>query len=158
LFGRLYARRGDYEITRFRTQKTGALFAYLAFYSKRSHPREELTELFWPDDDPVARSNSFRVALTSLRRQLEPPEVTPGSVLIADRSSVALQSSFCVTDVSEFEAALKAEHQAGTEESIPALITAMELYRGELLPGYTDWWIEGERQRLADAYLGALRR
>src|SRR5438105_4866487 len=108
LFGRLYARRDNLEITRFRTQKTGSLFAYLAFYSKRSHPREELTELFWPDDDPVARSNSFRVALTSLRRQLEPSEVTQGTVLIADRASVALHSSLCLTDVAEFEAALKA--------------------------------------------------
>src|SRR5690349_1764281 len=136
LFGRLYARRDNLEITRFRTQKTGSLFAYLAFYCKRSHPREELTELFWPDDDLEARSNSFRVALNSLRRQLEPSEGLAGTVLLADRASVALNTALCLTDVSEFEAALKAEHQAETEASIPALITAVELYQGELLPGY----------------------
>jgi hypothetical protein len=38
LFGGLRARRGDQVVTRFRTQKTGALLAYLAYYCQRTHP------------------------------------------------------------------------------------------------------------------------
>jgi predicted HTH domain antitoxin len=45
LFGRLRAARDDRVITRFRTQKTGALLAHLAYYRDRLHPREVLIEV-----------------------------------------------------------------------------------------------------------------
>ena len=54
------------------------LLAYLAYHSHRSHPREELIEFLWPESDPRAGSVSFRTALASLRRQLEPPDIPPG--------------------------------------------------------------------------------
>src|SRR5438046_2279417 len=39
---------GSHVATRFQNQKTGALLAYLAFYSQRAHPREVLVDLLWP--------------------------------------------------------------------------------------------------------------
>src|SRR6476661_8225889 len=58
-------------ITRFRSRQTGALLAYLAFYVQRSHPRELLMELIWPGEALEAARDRLRVALSSLRRQLE---------------------------------------------------------------------------------------
>jgi DNA-binding SARP family transcriptional activator len=72
LFGGLKAERDGVTITRFRTQKTAALFAYLALFLDRTHPREELTERFWPEGDAPTGRSSLRTALASLRRQLEP--------------------------------------------------------------------------------------
>src|SRR4051812_26497882 len=97
LLGSLSAKREDRTITRFRTQKTGTLLAYLAFYP-RQHTREALAGLFWPDyEDSVARQN-LNVALSSLRRQLEPPGVPAGSVIVADRFSVELNTTAVETD------------------------------------------------------------
>lgn len=47
LLGRLRVARADREITRFQTQKTGALLAYLAFFRDRPHPWEDLIQMLW---------------------------------------------------------------------------------------------------------------
>src|SRR5687767_6453324 len=106
-------------ITRFRSQQTGLLLAYLAINSHRSHPRSELVELLWPEGDPEAGSLNLRVALSSLRRQLEPPGVPPHSVLLADRSSIRLNPAAVSTDVAEFETALQAAGRHSPERSRP---------------------------------------
>src|SRR5260370_11060612 len=105
LLGWLPAAQGDRVVARFRSQRTGSLLAYLAYYGHRSHPREVLIELLWPERDLEAGRNSFRVAISSLRRQLEPPGLPPGTVLVADRSFVRLNPAACITDVAEFESA-----------------------------------------------------
>ncbi|HZO90449.1 MAG TPA: tetratricopeptide repeat protein [Chthonomonadaceae bacterium] len=159
LLGHLCARQGERAVTRFRTHKTGALLAYLAYFRERASSREALVELLWPEDDPDAGRNSLRVAINALRGPLEPPGTPSGAVIRADRLQVQLNPAACTTDVAEFVAALQAEARAEDEaERVRLLTTAVELYRGELLPDYGEAWIEPERQRLADAYLGALRR
>ena len=45
LLGGLRAEGGGRVITRFQTQKTGVLLAYLAYYLDRVHPREVLVGL-----------------------------------------------------------------------------------------------------------------
>src|SRR5687768_4897556 len=104
LLGGLRARRGGHVLERFRTHKTGALLAYLAFYRERAHARDALAELFWPEAD--AGRQSLRVALTYLRRQLEPPGTAEGSVLLAGRTAVQLSPEAATTDVVAFEEAL----------------------------------------------------
>src|SRR5213075_2892563 len=90
LFGGLRARQGERVINRFRTQKTGALLAYLAYFRGHSHSREVLIELFWPDASEDSARHSLSLALSSLRGQLEPPGAVAGSVIIADKLSVEL--------------------------------------------------------------------
>jgi predicted ATPase/DNA-binding SARP family transcriptional activator len=159
LLGGLWATQGDRVVSRFRTQKTAALLAYLAYFNHRSHPRAALIDLLWPECELDAGRNQLRMALTSLRHQLEPPGVPAGAVIIADRSSVRLNPSAYVTDVAQFEAALQAAQSAGspTEQS-RWLTEAIAQYRGELLPGGGEPWIVPERQRLAEAYLQALQQ
>src|SRR5690242_6019572 len=107
LLGGLSAERGERRITRFHTRKTASLFAYLAFYSARAHPREGLADRFWPECDADAGRANLRVALSWLRRQLEPPGIEPGSVLDADRTGARLNAAAISTDVAAFEAELK---------------------------------------------------
>jgi predicted ATPase/DNA-binding SARP family transcriptional activator len=157
LFGGLRVRQGDRTLTRFRTQKTASLLAYLAFHHDRKHPREVLAELIWPEHTPRSGRDSLNTALSSLRRQLEPPGVPAGTVLMTNRFSVQLNPAAVITDVAEFEAALQSEKQTTRQpEQTRHLLTAVELYRGELLPGFYDEWIELERTRLEEAYLNAL--
>ena len=79
LFGGLRARQDDRVIARFASQKSGALLAYLAYFQGRSHPREELAELLWPETPPEAGRHNLRQALLSIRRQLEPSGAAAGS-------------------------------------------------------------------------------
>jgi DNA-binding SARP family transcriptional activator len=157
LFGWLRAVQAERVVARFRTRKAGALLAYLAYYSHRSHPRELLIELLWPGCETAAGRANLRAELTSLRHQLEPPGVPPGAVILADRDAVQLNPAACVTDVALFEAALTAAERATSPaKRAELLLAAAELYRGELLPGRFEDWILPERQQLAEAFLRAL--
>src|SRR4051794_33323421 len=113
MLGWLRAIQGDRVIARFVTHKTGALLAYLAHHPQRSHPRESLVELLWPESSPGAGRNNLSKALTSLRHQLEPPGVPPGAVIRADRGTVQIGTAACSTDVAHFEAVLNAAQRAG---------------------------------------------
>ncbi len=157
LLGCFQATQGRQTISRFATAKTAALLAYLALFPRSVHPREELVDLFWPDSDLDAGRNSLKQALASLRRQLEPPGTPSGSVLITDRMSVRLNPVMATADVAEFEAALKsAEKTTDVHRRLSLLATALELYRGELLPGFYDEWALTERERLAELSVEAL--
>jgi predicted ATPase/class 3 adenylate cyclase len=157
MLGGLRAVQGDRVLTRFRTQKTGALLAYLAYHLDRSHPRDQLIECFWPDGGLPAGRNNLSRELSWLRDQLEPAALPAGSVIAADRTSVRLNPSVITTDVAAFEAALRAaERAANPAERRRSLVGAIEAYRGELLPGYFDGWILQEREWLAERYCQAL--
>src|SRR5689334_18948759 len=132
LLGRLRVEGLNRSIVRFRTHKTGLLLAYLAYHSARSHPREELMDLLWPESDTEAARTNLRVALSSLRRQLEPPGVLSGSVLVTDYANVGLRPAAIQTDASDFMSAIRSASAAhDPSERIRSLSLAIELYRGE---------------------------
>ena len=81
---------------------------------------------------------SLRTALSSLRRQLEPPGVPPGSVLVADRSQVRLNPAAAVTDTGEFEAALRsAARLTQPADRAPLLSRAVESTTPRCFPGFS---------------------
>jgi predicted ATPase/DNA-binding SARP family transcriptional activator/Tfp pilus assembly protein PilF len=154
LLGWLRVIQGGRVVARFRSTRAGALLAYLAYHRLRSHPREALIELLWPECEPSAGRDRLRVALSSLRRQLEPPGVPAGAVLLATHGVVQLNPDACITDVAELEATLEAAARASRiEERTRWLCRVAEIHRGELLPGYFEPWILAERERLMDACL-----
>src|SRR5579871_688576 len=140
-------------ITRFQTEKTGALLALLALFPHGYDSRERITGILWPEAPESDPGRNLRVALTSLRHQLEPVGVLKGSVLFADRNSVRLNREAVQTDVAEFEAALQQAQSAPDPVAQALHLTrALALYRGELLPGsYLDP-ILAARERLSNAY------
>jgi predicted ATPase/DNA-binding SARP family transcriptional activator len=159
LLGRLQVTGRDRVVSRFRRQKEGVLLAYLAYYSHRSHPRDGLIEMLCPERDLDAARRDLRVALTSLRRLLEPPGVPSGAVIRADRATVQMNPQAIATDAACFEAALKSACRApDATERACRLMDAVELYGGDLLPAYYEDWIFPERQRLLEAYLQALQQ
>jgi predicted ATPase/DNA-binding SARP family transcriptional activator len=158
LLGGIALNRPSEQITRFRSQKTAALLAYLALNAGQSHPRDRLVDLLWPDLDVDSGRNNLRVSLASLRRQLEPAGVPSGSVLVADRASVRLNPAAFESDAALFLAAVQDAGQAkdSTEEAT-LLERATHLYGGELLPGIYEPCIDLERERIHRIYLSALR-
>jgi DNA-binding SARP family transcriptional activator len=157
LLGELRATRGAWTVTRFRTQKTAALLAFLALRRGQARPREELVELLWPDAGPESGRNSLSQALSALRQQLEPPGVEAGSVLVTTRASVALAAEATETDADELEAALEAARRATGGARAAALQRALELHGDGLLPGHYQDWALQERERLRGRAVQAAR-
>ncbi len=156
MLGSLRVIQGDRVITRFQTQKTGALLAYLALHAGRSFPREFVAELLWPDGDPTAIRNRLNQAISSLRRQLHPPGSEPGYVLMADHSSLSVNVRTVETDVAEFALCVRKANES--EDPVPLLRQAVELYQGDLLDGYYEEWLMMDRVRYADMFFDSLSK
>lgn len=157
LLGGLRVIWDERSIVRFRTQKTAALLAFLAYHCDRAHPREALIEMLWPWANLDAGRQSLSQALYSLRHQLEPPGVPAGTVLVADRSNVQLNPQAMTTDLLEFEGALHAAERASDKAAKEReLEEAVRLYRGELLPGLYEPWIPAEQVRLSERFVSAV--
>ncbi|MGE5117918.1 MAG: ATP-binding protein [Betaproteobacteria bacterium] len=139
LLGGLRATRDATVLAHFPSRAVAMLLARLALEPRRRHAREELIERLWPGVDVEVGRNRLRQALSTLRRLLEPPGDVPGSVLVADRHSISVHEGVLDSDVERFERHLRHGE----------LARALDDYRGELLPGFYDDWIDNERLRLA---------
>jgi len=148
LLGGLRATHGNSVIAQCPSRPIAMLLARLALQPQRRYAREELIELLWPDVELDVGRNRLRQVLSTLRRLLEPPDVPPYSVLIADRQTIALTADAISCDVVEFEQLLRKG----------AIAQALDCYRGDLLPGFLDEWVEDERIRLTALYERALAR
>jgi DNA-binding SARP family transcriptional activator len=132
-------------------RKAEALLAYLALPPGRLHSREKLTAFLWGDAAEAQARQSFRQTLSRLRRAL--PD--GGRGLVVDRrDDVGLDPAAVSVDAVEFEAAVTAGD----------LERAVDLYRGDLLDGFTlaeapfEEWRSVERERLRELAVDALAR
>lgn len=157
LLGGLAAHGRQRTITRFRTQKAASLLAYIAFHPA-SHSRETLIEILWPDTQIEAGRHNLSNALSFLRHMLEPPGVPPGTVILADRFSVLLNTQAVTTDVFAFETAVSEAGKPGLSqaERIPLWEQAVTVYRGVLLPGFYEEWISPQMLRLEIVFMQTL--
>jgi predicted ATPase/DNA-binding SARP family transcriptional activator len=162
LLGELRITRAGREVPLSLPRKIGGLLGYLACFLERAHPRDALIELFWPEVDRESGRTSLRSALPILRHLFEPLLAGAASVsspvLISDRQTVRLDPEQVTTDVAEFERNLQAAAQATSPAEEAAFLERAVLhYGGELLAVYYEPWVLAERERLAEAYVGALR-
>ncbi len=131
-----------------------SLFAYLILNAGSTHRRERLAGLLWPASTEETARNNLRQALWRLRKALPPPADGGPEFLLADSFTIGFQPQApCWLDVSILEAAPESSWKA------ERLIEAVEVYRGELLPGFYEDWVVLERERLrglADARLHLL--
>ena len=119
------------------TIKSQSLLAYLAVHRKRPQPREKLMEMFWGDRPQQRARRSLSTALWQIRRCF--PDQDP---LQGDAFQVQFQYPGEISlDVELFES-------LALQTDPAALQSAVDLYRGEFLPGFVDEWVIDERYRL----------
>jgi len=123
---------GRQRLTRLRSRAAMALLARLALAPGRRFERSALAGLLWPEADATLARSRLRQTLSLLKAVLEPPGSAP--VLGADRQSLWAEPEALWCDAAAFEA------DRG--------VSAGELYRGPLLPGFYDDWVLVERTRL----------
>lgn len=153
---------GDRQVGSFESQKVRALLAYLVCHRRRSFSRDHLAGLLWPEREPEAARHALRQAVYNLRSKLG----DDGASLVRTTNlEIGLDGEAdCWLDVEAFEEALHAG--AGGEGADPHhLVTAVQLYRGELLAGFFvkecpefEDWLVAEQTRLREAAVDVLRR
>ena len=136
------------------TKKAQALLAYLGIRPGQSHPRDKLAALLWGEKSDEQARGGLRHALVALRRALADAHPPP---LRIEGQTLALNSVGVEVDVVTFERRV-------AEGTPQALEQAAELYRGDLLLGFSvneplfEEWLVAERERLREMALAALAR
>jgi len=138
-------------------QQTGTLFAYLALYLNHAHSRESLAALIWPDDSADEANHKLRQALYVLRRQLGAQQAASDDLFLTSRTTIQLNAACIVTDVCQFEHAVRAAQKCAIgAEKLRLLQEAVSIYMGELLPGIYLEEFEVKRRSLAETYRSTL--
>lgn len=141
------------------TARLQSLFAYLVLHSGAPQSRQHLSFRFWPDSSEAQARTNLRQLLYHLRHALPDPD----RFLCVDTRTVQWRPDAPYDlDVADFEHAVvwadEAEQRADQDAARAALKEAAELYRGDLLPGCYEDWIEPERERLRHRYTEVLER
>jgi serine/threonine protein kinase len=116
-----------------------SLFAYLALGRDTFHRREMLAGMFWPDSSETNARSNLRQALWQIRSGIGQ------DIFVADKVTVSLDP--------EMEIEVDADRlRLDATASMDAMLEAVDLYQGDLLPGFYNDWVILERERLREAY------
>ena len=123
-----------------------SLLAYLALNAGVRHRREKLASLMWPESTELNARSYLRKVLWQMRKSLisgslsweDYLQISEIEVTFNDRSDYWLDADLLLSRVDDSTA--------------DDLIEIVQLYRGELLPGFYDQWTVIERERLLLAY------
>jgi DNA-binding SARP family transcriptional activator len=162
LFGKFSARYRSEPLLEHAPLRAQELLAYLMLHRGRAHPREALAEVLWGTAESEHVRKYLRQALWQLHAGLLPLgqkraarllHVEPGWVEIVGDGATTV-------DIAAFERAF-GEARGSKGESLPAeqarsLSQAVQLYRGDLLEGWSQEWCAPERDRLRQMHLTIL--
>ena len=121
-----------------------SLFAYLILNAGKSHRREKLAGMLWPDETEEKARAYLRHELWRIRKALSAKSKV--DYLIADDINITFDPS---TDHWLDVAVLINVREVSYSEE---LIDALSLFVGELLPGFYEDWIITEREHLQAIY------
>jgi len=118
-----------------------SLFAYLVLNAGTAHRREKLAGLLWPDSMEETARDNLRHALWRIRKAL--PSDPSAEYLLTDDLTITFKAS--TTDYWLDTAELE---NLSEKASIAQLLAALQVYQGELLPGFYEEWVVLEREHL----------
>jgi DNA-binding SARP family transcriptional activator/tetratricopeptide (TPR) repeat protein len=145
LFGRLEIRRDGMPVAFSTPRKSLEVLSYLLMNRSAPASREYLAFLIYPDDEESSARAKLRATLNDMPKILPAPFA---NYVIVDSDKVRWNPDASLwLDVDAFEAAA-ADPQR--------LSTAIDLYRGDLLPQLYDEWIEARRETYRNAYVRCL--
>lgn len=156
LLGGVNIVHGAQAVTAVHSPRLHSLLGYLLLHRDAPQLRQHLAFTFWPDSSEAQARNNLRQILHELRHALPESE----RYLFADtRTAGWRRDASFELDVAAFESALgEASAARDPAQERAALERAVEVYRGDLLPGCYDTWIEGDRERLRRLHRQALAR
>jgi DNA-binding SARP family transcriptional activator len=156
LLGGLSLTHGGEAVTAVHSPRLHSLLGYLLLHRDAPQLRQHLAFTFWPDSSEAQARNNLRQILHELRHALPESE---RFLFVDTRTAGWRRDASFELDVAAFESEVaEAAAARGEAQERVALERAVELYRGELLPGCYDPWIEGDRERLRGLHRRTLAR
>lgn len=137
------------------------ILLYLIFNPNKRLEKWQVYGEIWPDWDPDSKEidveRAVREAISQIRKALEPDISRKESFIRTGERKVYIEdiSEFYV-DVIEFDKLRHKSRQADSEERLPILLQAHELYVEDVLEGYEDDWSRGLRNSYQDKFLELL--
>jgi DNA-binding SARP family transcriptional activator/class 3 adenylate cyclase/predicted ATPase len=147
--------------------KAYALLVYLALEAQRSHRREELADLLWPELAAGAARLNLRQSLFALRRALQDQEATSPFLLVERHTLRFNPNSDHWLDAAQLAAPLPScgATTGAVYACVDRIENVLEGYRGAFLhdlalPGCVDFesWVVAKREMLHQRALTALER
>ncbi|MFE9748246.1 BTAD domain-containing putative transcriptional regulator [Saccharothrix saharensis] len=136
------------------TPKQREVLVFLALHPQGAR-REALNEAVWPDSRPPRPFNSMHNALSLLRRAVsQATDGTIGDLIVNDGGRYQLNPALVSTDYEQLRRTLNASHD--TDEALPALRQAVDIYRADLAEDLTALWIEPFRESIRRDILDAI--
>lgn len=151
-------------------KKSKILLVYLLSDPTRIHTKDEIVDIFFNDLPADKADVNFHSAIYNIRSALKIYEIksdkpkrskdrtydyNPQYILYEDKTLRLNPDFYYKTDNIEFERLFeKSQLPAHTnEEKINYSLSAVELYKGDFLPGYYDSWCEELRVKYKNMYL-----
>ena len=155
LLGGFELRRDGVLLPPLESARAEALLAYLVLHRETPQARQQLAFRFWPDSTESQARTNLRHLLHHLRRAMPDPDV----YLEATPRTLQWRASAPFwLDVAAFEQAVARADSAAATDSLADLREAVELYRGDLLAGSYEEWLDAERERLRQRHIATLVR
>jgi DNA-binding SARP family transcriptional activator len=147
-----------------KSNKSLMILKYLAANHGQGHiHRERLIELLWPEQDPQKTAARFNMAMSTLRKTLEPKisPKAPSAYIDRKKDTYRLFDDKRIRIDSEMFSFLLSKAlmiQNRNEKSISSCLDAIDLYRGNFLEEdqYDEWCIE-KREAFSRDYESALQ-
>ncbi len=140
---------GGKAITKFKSKNVQGLLLYLCLHPKKTHSRESLATLFWPDKSTATGKTNLRATLKHLRESLNDKDKKER--LIASKNNIGLNKDQLTCDVYSLQGVLKTKRFA----------SAADLFVGEIAgdlifdsPNFENWLNNLRRGLMADCLLG----
>ncbi len=156
LLGPLKVSKGGKNINKFESNKVRALLAYLVLETERTHSRETVAEMLWPESTPQSGLANLRYALADMRKVIGDEEAKP-PYLIINRESLQFNAfSDHALDVTAFTRLIRSN-------KIEKLTQGIDLYLGDFLEGFPfiesdpfEEWIVLKREQFKRQAIDAL--
>jgi DNA-binding SARP family transcriptional activator len=162
LFGKFTVRYGSESLLVRTPSRAQEILVYLLLHRGRAHLRETLAEILWGERESEHVRKYLRQALWQLHVGLLPLGPKLASRLLnvePDWVEIAEDDVVCL-DVAAFERAFGEAHGSRGEclqaEQARSLSQAVQLYRGDLLEGWSQEWCLRERDRFRQMHLTIL--
>ncbi|MEO0127745.1 MAG: BTAD domain-containing putative transcriptional regulator [candidate division WOR-3 bacterium] len=153
IFGKPRIFKGGYELSikDLVVEKAAKLFVFFALNPNKRFSREELIEIFWPEQNPVKGGKNLRTALYYLRKAV-------GEVVIYRNKGYQLNENFTLwVDIFEFNSIFEKIPKTRTNKEKESLLNKLRnFYGGAICEGWYDSWLDDMRRYYEERYLNIL--
>lgn len=164
LLGQFRLTMGNLPLSRWKSSKALMILKYLAANRRKGFVhREVLIEMLWPDEDPGKTGSRFNMAMSALRKTLE-PDLSPKALSRYIERKKDRYRLFCdtriIVDTEQFSKMLMLaeKEKVSPLEKLSGYLEAHSIYQGAFLEEdpYEDWCVP-KREKFAADYLKLLK-